>query len=551
MPGLPPHIHNIADVLDHAADARPDHPALRDRTHDGYAAWTYRELADKAYAVAALVRCHGGIAQGDRVGVLMPNCRWWGAAFFAALAADAVVVPLDTRLTERELVAIAVRAGLRVLVTTRSMLDRATAVSAACPCVQQVVPVDDIALPPGAPRRERRRLLNDPAVIIFTSGTTGAPKGVVLTHGNLLVDIYELLEVLEVTPQEQFVSILPLNHAYEITGGFMSAMCLCATVTYACSMRPDAIVDTMRESGMSVMMVVPAFLRMLVGRIKSAAGARGGRVFAVLFRVSLMLTRVGVPAGRVLFRRIRRALSPRFRGFVCGGAPLDPELLREAHALGLTVLQGYGITEASPVITVNRLTENVPGSVGRPLPSLELKIVRAREGREGEGELWVRGASVFHGYFDNDEDTRNAFHGGWFKTGDLARISRGGHVYISGRIKNVIVNEGGKNIYPEDIEHVLQRCPIVQDVCVVGIAARDQGEAPVAVVVAKKELLHERGFPDAGSAAAYVKEQLQPFIRSLAEYQRPRAVHVWDELPKTHTLKIKRFEVAERVKKEG
>jgi long-chain acyl-CoA synthetase len=296
----------------------------------------------------------------------------------------------------------------------------------------------------------------------------------------------------------------------------------------------------MQAAQATVMMVVPAFLRLLYGRLEERVRAEGGPWALRLHRLCVAASRCGVPLGRVLFRALRRRLCPSLRGFICGGAPLSAELVRAFRGFGIVVLQGYGLTETAPVIAVNTFKYNTAGSVGRPIASLDVRIVPLQGETDGSGELWVRGETVFRGYLDNPAATADAFHGDWFRTGDLVRRNRRGELFICGRVKSTIVTAGGKNIHPEELEELLCHSPAIAEACVVGVADA-RGEVPVAVVIPADDRLHTAELRVAGGP---IRAAVQAALVDTAEYKRPRRVYTIDALPRTTTLKVRRTAVS-------
>ncbi len=554
---VPQGIHTIPDLLDRAAARGGGVIAVRDRGEHGFVEWDYRTWRDWVYRMAAWLR-EAGVAPREPVAILLPNSRWWGTAFLAVMANDAIAVPLDMRATPEELAVVVRASGVRMLITAASCrvtLDTLAGRGITFARVWQI----DAAPAGGAFERElaarapldraRRALRHDAALIIYTSGTTGEPKGVVLSHGNILLDVFDLLGMLEIDAHESFVSILPLNHAYEITGGFAAPLALGATITYAGALRPDVIMATIRDARMSVMMVVPAVIRLFMDRIRTEGRRRYGALFSAAHALCRAAVRLKLPLGRLIFRRVRRQISPAFKCFICGGAPVDPALLREFAALGLTVLQGYGLTETSPVIAVNTLRHNRIGTVGRPVASVDIRIA-PHEGCTGRaGELWVRGGIVFREYYRNPRATAEHFHFDWFKTGDLVRRERGGYLRVIGRVKNIIVTDGGKNIYPEEIERVLGAAPEVKEVCVVGVRQDGGGERPVAVVVPQREHLSAACGGDRAAQDRCLKQHLLARAAHLADYKRPKELIIRDDVPKTATLKVKRAVLREELER--
>jgi long-chain acyl-CoA synthetase len=543
---LPASVHSLVDLLERAQRAFPHSPALRDHADDGYVTWTYRDYAAQVYRLSHHLAARA--PQATVVGILMPNCRWWGVALLAALSRDAVVVPLDVRLHVAELSAIVQHARITLLLHADTMAETAAGVQQRCACLATCLSFDIAGHSPHmtallaaypAARTPHKHLRCDTAVIIYTSGTTGQPKGVPLSHANLLLDVFDLLDMLEITHGEHFVSILPLNHVYELLGGFIAPLALGASITYAGTLRPDVILQTMRDAQVTVMMVVPAFLRVFMERLKQRARAQTGPWFDRLLWLARVAQRLHVPLGPLLFHNVRRHIGHALKCFICGGAPVDPSLLKDFAALGLTVLQGYGLTETSPVIAVSTFRHNRLGAVGKPVATVELKIVPHADAARHAGELWVRGGIVFRGYYRDPDTTTQAFHNDWFRTGDVVYQDRAGYLHICGRVKNVIVTAGGKNIYPEDIERLLLRSPQIKDAAVIGLAAADRSEEPVAAVVPSDAFQAQHG----AQAAQAMRAHVLALTTVLADFKRPKKVFVLDELPKTASMKVKRHEL--------
>ena len=536
---IPNSIHNLCDLLNRAAKNRPEKIALRDRENDGYSQWSYAQFSTFVYSFARRLQSEN-IEKNKPIGLLIPNSKWWGLAFFAALACDAVVVPIDVRLGAEETNAIINAAGIKLLIAADIYQEKTDKLSA-----EKIIPIDisnngnifleNIKRYNSSPIKNNNLRIHN-AIIIFTSGTTGKPKGVPLTHGNLLADIFDMLNVLEISENESFVSILPLNHVFEITGGFLSPIALNARITYTRSLRPDLIFKTISDSQMTVMMVVPSFLKSFLSRIKKKSAENLGKKFNILFSLSIFLNKINISAGKFIFKNIRKALSENLKGFVCGGAPIDADIISELNTLGFSTLQGYGLTETAPVIAVNTFNNNRVGSVGKKLPNVELKINSTDE--TGKGELLARGAMIFNGYFNDGKTTADAFYKDWFKTGDLAKVDKDGYFYIIGRIKSIIVTAGGKNIYPEYVERFLKKSDAVAEACLIGLPEKSGAEKPVAVIALKKENT---------KSETEVISELKLLLESISEYQRPKKIIFLENLPMTSSMKVKREELREIV----
>ena len=352
-------------------------------------------------------------------------------------------------------------------------------------------------------------------------------------------------------PDDRFLSILPLNHMFEQSAGLLVPLLSGASVTYAGSLNPRVLVEAMQQARPTLVATVPAVIRLLHKWIVSAVKSQPAWkrwFFAASLGASRAARHLRLPLGSLLFANVRKAFGSKLRFFVSGGAPLDAELARFFLDLTVPVLEGYGLSETSPIVSCNTLTEHVVGSVGRPLPGVEVRIDRS-DARWGDaGEVIVRGPNVMAGYFDDPQTTAEALAGGWFRTGDLGRIDASGFLHILGRIKDVIIGESGKNIYPAEIEAEIALSPYVREVCVIGVPAKKaaQSTEEVAVVIAP----NEESFADAGNLPrdqVLLAEICQACSR-LAGYKRPKFFAIWPgELPRTNTMKMKKHEVKQHL----
>ncbi len=514
--------------------------------------YTYGELA-KRLELLARGMLADGVSPGDRVAIIGANSPAWGLAALATLHAGAILVPVDQKATRKELEHILAHSGATRLILTGACFERLESL----PSVEKLYFLDrsrqgtrfegidhlatrgkDHAMP-AAPLRAA----DDVAILLYTSGTTGAPKGVMLTHWNLLTNMEMVLNRLSATPEDAFTSILPLSHTLEFTAGFLLPLALGSSVHYVGSFNPVDIVKTMSTCGGTIMIAVPrlyqAMWKRLQERIDSLTPMK--RKVAGVFQG---ITRRFPGMGKVLFREIHQRFGGRVRFWVSGGAPLDPAIAAGFAAIGIPILNGYGLTETSPVLAVNALEDNRPDSVGRPLPGVELKIFDANE--DGIGEVAARGPNVTPGYYRNPEATRDAFRDGWFLTGDLGKLTPDGVLELRGRCKNLIVTSNGKKIHPEEIEEHLARSRILEDVAVVGVpeSAEDAGEVVTAVVVPGEALA---GLGERELEKRCLRE-VRELTAELSDWKRPRRVMVRREpLPKTHTMKVRRKILLEEV----
>lgn len=481
---------------------------------------TYGELGRNTRAIA-LALVQGGVRRGERIAILGPSGPAWGQVFFGALESGAVVVPLDAQLGPEELRRILLDCAPRRVFASEELREKLDAALAGVEGVQEV---HSFGWPAGAAnagdrsRLPRERGREEVALLAYTSGTSGAPKGVMVTFENLLFQAERLTELMATGPDDGFVSILPQNHLLELTGGFLGPLFAGARIDYSSPLAPQDVVERMRERRATVLLGVPLFFHALA-RLLRALAARGL-----------------APA---------QALGGGMRMLISGGAALHPEVLRFFADSGIPLLEGYGLTETSPVVALNRIGAQRPGSVGRPLPGVELRIAEPDE--EGTGEVLTRGPHVMKGYWSAPGLTAEALDAdGWFHTGDLGRIDADGHLWITGRKKELIVLGSGKKVQPAEVESALGNARELAEACVVGDLRRGRTlagtERVCAIVVPAPELAAR--FAAAAELRAAVERGVESAAGVLAEYKRPRRVLLHPgPLPRTPTGKLRRAEL--------
>ena len=520
----------------------------------GWNELSYADLRGRAEEVSSYL-IEKGVGKGDRVAILSESRPEWGIAFFAAIRSGAIVVPLDAKLTLEELAPILSDAGPRTLFVSTAYVEAAQGLKALVSSLDDVVVLDGGETPGELPSMAglrgasvvpgEERHLDDTAVITYTSGTTGSPKGVMTTFGNLAFQVRTLQQLFHLGPQDVALSILPLNHLLELSFGFLGILSTGGQVCYSNTLYPEEITRIMRERRVTRMVVVPLFLRLLQESIEKEVG-RSGPWRRGLFRTAIGTAR-WAPA-RSLRRLLFSAVHSRFGGalteFVSGGAALDVQVADFFHRLGFSVYQGYGLTETSPGVSVNTAAHHRPGSVGRPFPGVSVRILKSAVAN-GNGEILTRGPHVMKGYYRRDDLTREAVDSeGWLHTGDLGRVDRDGFLYITGRAKSLIVLAGGKKVVPEEVEEVLSRGSTVKEVCVVGARAREgllKGTEQVCAVVVPEESLALRLGEHTGALEEAVRQEVERLSRRLAPYKRPaRTILRLDDLPRTATRKVRR-----------
>lgn len=496
-----------------------------------------------------------GIKKGDFVALVSENRPEWGWGYLAIQWAGGTVIPLDARLTDVERRFLMDFAGVKGVICSRDYLMEMEEAKKDLK-FDFILSMEDLARIfekyEGIDRVELNE--EDLAEILFTSGTTGSPKGVMLTHKNIMSDLEGLYQIIDVDENDVFFSILPLHHVYECTGGFLAPIYVGASVAYASSLRPNVMLEEMREIRPTVWLTVPLVLEKIYQKILKTLNEQKG-VKKVL--INLMKTF----AKERLSKRIKESLGlDRVRYVVSGGAALPEWVSKGLEDLGFPILQGYGLSETSPILTLNPPHSPRNKSVGLPIPGVEIRLFEVNE--RGEGEIAAKGPMVMKGYYKNEKATKEVFYDGWFLTGDIGYFDEDGYLYITGRKKAVIVTKGGKNIYPEEIENKLTESPYIEEVLVFGAINPETGEEEVQALVYPnldevRELAHKMGkVPDDDFIYELISKEIERLSKDLAPYKRIKRFALrYEEFPKTTTRKIKRhlfegvfIKVGEKVK---
>jgi long-chain acyl-CoA synthetase len=499
-----------------------DKVAFINRTGVRRVVTSYAACHDLSLRMATLL-AQQGVAPGDRVLLWGPNSSWWAVAYWGIISRGAIAVPVDFMSDLARAASISKLTSAKLVLQSRFKAERLTEGNSLLLedlhfLLEDVAPASQVHVPQP----------EDIAQLIYTSGTTGNPKGVILTHKNLVANMEQInRQVPIITRDFTFLSLLPLSHMFEQMGGFFTPLYRGAAVVYLGALKPSAIMEALGEEDIYVIMSVPRLMQLLKTTIeRELAEKHLSGAFRWLAQIGAGLSR---ETRKLLFYPVQKKFGRNFTVFVSGGAPLDPDVFNFWSGMGFTVLEGYGLTETSPVLCVNTIERQVAGAVGPPLPGVELRF----EGKE----LLARGDNVFPGYYENDEATRAAFTAdGWFRTGDLGEIGPDGWLVIKGREKELIVTGGGVNVYPDELEAVLNKTPGVKEACVVGLD-RGSGEEVHAVL-----LLDPSGRKP--------EEIVAEANRQLDGMHQITGVTVWKEpeFPKTTTLKIKKFAVKEALK---
>src|SRR5947207_454294 len=512
--------------------------------------YTYADLGELATRAAAFLVSHG-IKPSDRVMLFSHNAPEWGMTYFGVLKAGATCIPVDPESSTEEVVNFA-RAGEAsgIVISDKLKEERS-----ALPEQLKAAGLDDVKiwtfdqvfeLVDEDIEKERVALLpprvtaQTVASLIFTSGTTGRPKGVMLSHRNLTSMVSMLSSVFEMDTNDGVLSVLPLHHTFEFSTGFLTPLSRGAQITYLPELTSEHLAKAIKNGHVTGMVGVPALWELLHRRIKNRLHERGkwvGEGVDLLINFNAWLRdKTPLNFGQLLFYPIHEGMGGRIRYFISGGSALDQKVQRDFQGLGFTILEGYGLTEASPVLTVTR-PENrmLAGTVGKPLPGVQVQI--KDPDAAGVGEVIARGPNVMVGYFGNEEATREALVDRWLYTGDLGRLDDDGNLYLVGRSKDIIVDTNGKNVYPDEVEEVYQDSPYIKELSVVGYPD-GIGEKVACIVMPNYE--DDIALTRAEVQAA-IEEHFREVSATLPYYKRVKLLHFTDEeLPRTATRKIKR-----------
>ena len=514
-------METLVDLVQMGAARFDKRPALLIRPFFRTRAWRYRDLGQAVPRAASVLR-EAGVKEGDRVVLWAVNRPEWGIAFFAIAHLGAVSVPLDVRHT--------VDFGRKIVGQTEAKLviaSRQTEASAR----ELGLPILFVETLPDLARRKQpvepaEVKASDLAEIVFTSGTTGEPKGAMLSHGNLLASATTMMRVLAFGPHDRLLSVLPLSHLYEQVLGFMAPLSIGASVVYPVSRQPAVLIRTFRDFKVTVLLIVPQGLRLLNGAIERKVDQAGRR--AAFERLHAIAKHVPRPIKRVLFRSVLREFGGRLHTIGVGASALDVDVAERWTDMGVQMLQGYGATEMGPVVSFTRPERNVLGTVGEPIPGVEVRI-------EEDGEILARGPGRFAGYWKNAEATAAAIDpDGWYHTGDLGAFTKEGMLTFRGRKKDMLALPDGQKVYAEDVEAALKEDARVRDAAVVGWPL-GAGLKVHAVL-----LLDDPADEDAVIRAANTR---------LAPHQQIRGTTLWPDadLPRTHTLKVRKPDILARL----
>lgn len=543
-----PAYRDLLEMFEASVHAWRHRVAFRFHEGDDEQRFTYGEVHRYASRVGSFL-LGLGLKPQERVMLLSENRPEWPISFFGILRAGATSVPCDKELSETELVNIARRSDAKVLLVSEELLEkRAGLVKALADAglpTRVVLLAEalsgDPSKPDGIGEVRRSASADDVASLIFTSGTTGVPKGVVLTHRNFTSLIAKLAGAFEIGLGDGVLSVLPLHHTFEFSAGLLTPFSRGAEISYIDELTADRIGDVLEGGNITGMVGVPALWQLFHKKVTQEFAARPRLVeegLKVLMSVNAELrNRRGLNLGKLLFWPVHRKFGGKLKFMISGGSALSDDVHKAFHALGFTLNEGYGLTEAAPVLTVtNAGNKRMPNSVGKALPGVELRI--DAPDNDGIGEVIAKGPNVMAGYFQDREATDAVLKNGWLHTGDLGRLDPDGNLTLVGRKKDVIIDANGKNVYPDELEDLYGAHTHIKELSVVGLPDEHGGEKVACLCVPDyKERPREE-----------VKKELEEHFRRVGTdepfFRRIKVLRFWDgELPRTSTRKVKRPQV--------
>ena len=559
-------INDLKDMLEKSGRMYENRPAYKLRTEvkGEYRIITHKEARDNInYLGTALIKM--GL-KGKRIGVISENRYEWGLSYLAITCGTGIVVPLDKSLPENEIQSLVERSEIEAVIFSKKYTEIFKKIKErGIGKLKNLISMDleeheDGIYSLNKQLLKGKKLVEDGdtsfinakidadsmGIMLFTSGTTAMSKAVMLSHRNICADLMDIASVLEINEKDIMLSFLPLHHVFECTTGFLYPLYKGTCVAYCDGIRH--LQENLVEYHISAMVSVPILYRKLIKAVEKQ-GKLEKLEKGIKFSNSLLKLHIDVR--KKIFKEIHEKLGGNVRLFISGAASLDPEVEKGYNDLGIRVAQGYGLTETSPVVAASTDFDYKLGSIGKLLPSVKAKINKPDE--NGIGELLVKGPNVMLGYYNNEEETRKVLRDDWFYTGDLARIDEDGFVFISGRKKSVIVLKNGKNVFPEELENLVNRTEGVKESFVYGKPENgDERDPKVCVkIVYDPEIMQEMYKLDKETdIEKFFISKVKDINKTMPTYKYMKEVTISTEpLIKTTTAKIKRHEEIKRVLK--
>lgn len=539
-------------------------PCLQFKENNLYKTLTYKEVEDRALKIANFL-IRNNIKPEDRVGLISENCPDWPIIYLGIMFCGATCVPLDPQLKKRDLETVLLDCGAKIIFISENIYQTFINFNELEKNLNQIVVLKSginkekyisldkaiqnyIAQDPNLELKE-----DNLASILYTSGTTSNPKGVCISHYNFCSDVDCILKTKLQKSNDNYISILPLYHTYAFTATFLVPIFTGGRITYINTLNTKEITQTIKDTEVTVMVSVPQMFNLIhkgiFDKIKQQNAISRFFIYSLINLSGFIRFNLKINLGKIIFSRIHSTIGKSLKILNSGGAKLDPKVYLDMNKLGFNLINGYGLTETSPVVTLLKPYQIRPGSVGKPLEGVQIKI--NNPDKSGIGEILIKGPNVMQGYFKRKDLTDAVIKDAWFYSGDLGFIDKKGFLYITARLKEVIVLSSGKNIYPDEIEEVLLQIPYIKEACVFNITEEKNGQT--------REILHAAIFPNIEHFKAQkeininqkIRWELDNVSKELPSYKHIMSFSLTKEaLPKTNLGKIKRYLVKEAYLKE-
>ncbi|NLB77959.1 MAG: AMP-binding protein [Clostridiaceae bacterium] len=555
-------ITNLKEMLDSSVELYGDKAAFlsKPKGQADYAAITYKQYKGDVEAFGTALISLG--LKGGKIALIGENRYEWSISYLAIVNGTAVIVPLDKELPPNEIELLLERSDSDAIIYSGNVKDKIELLAGKNKSLRYFISMDaekdegnilsfNLLLQKGhSLLKDGNREFIDAEVnaevmnmLLFTSGTTDTAKAVMLSHKNISENLMNMCSMLYIDEKDIFLSILPIHHTYECTCGFLCQLYRGCTIAYCEGLRH--IVKNLKESKATMMLGVPLVFESMYRQIMNQAiKSKGKGKIKFAIGLSNALRKVGLDIRSKLFKQVHEALGGNMRMFISGAAGIDPQIAKGFRELGISLVQGYGLTECAPIVALNRNNYYKDEAAGLPLPNLKVEIDNPDE--DGIGEIKCKGTSIMMGYYGNQEATAEVIKDGWFYTGDSGFIDTDGFVHITGRKKNVIITGNGKNVFPEEIETLLNRSPYIKESLVFGKGLSDGDTVICAKIVPDKEKIEEdikNNSAPGSTVQTIIEAEVKNINKSMVTYKYIKEFTLQDEeFVKTTTKKIKRHE---------
>ncbi|HZW40503.1 MAG TPA: AMP-binding protein [Ignavibacteriaceae bacterium] len=554
-----PQISSVQDMLIKTVNKYGDKLAVEDIAVNPISKASYKELLDYTLKFGNALK-NLGLKERSHIAVIGENRLQWGIAYLTAMAFNYVVVPIDKNLNANEILNILYESDSEAIVFTNDFENLLSEQKGIFKKLKFFISMDHLAhkgeflsmkelidsYPPENINNLPKINPDEMAEIIFTSGSLGRAKGVMLSQKNISSNLMDMVSALFIYPQDKFLSVLPMHHTYECTCGFLCPLYCGASVSFARSLK--TITDDIQRVKATVLLGVPLLFDKMFKRIYKSINEDKvkSKIIKPLIRITDITTKVGWNSSKkIVFSELHNKFGGAVRLFIAGGAAPDPKTALGLREFGFTFLQGYGLTETSPILALNKLNLFKDNAAGIPLPNVDIKI--NNPDADGVGEIYAKGKNVMLGYYRNEALTKEAFDDGWFKTGDLGCFDEEGFLHISGRKKNVIIANNGKNVFPEEIEDILNRSPFIQECMVYGEKDSKHDEIIAAQIFTDTEAFIEYSEKNSVNISQelvhkLISDEVKKVNAELSSFKQIKKFYIREkEFEKTTTQKVKRY----------